>query len=161
MNARAWRAYIGLGANLGDPAAQLRWALTRLAQLGSVPSRSQLYRSAPMGPADQPDYCNAVCALDTALDPARLMEALLAIERETGRVRDRKWGPRTLDLDLLHVEGVELQSEGLCLPHPGIAQRNFVLVPWAEIAPELVVPGVGGIAQAAIRIGGAGLSVWS
>lgn len=153
-------AYIGLGANLGDPAAQLRWALSRLSQLGDLVAQSQLYRSAPMGPADQPDYCNAVCSLVTGLDPLRLMDALLAIERETGRVRDRKWGPRTLDLDLLHMEGVELRSERLCLPHPGIAQRNFVLVPWAEIAPELAVPGVGRIAEAARRLGRQGLSPW-
>lgn len=156
----AHRAHIGLGANLGDPAAQLRWALARLAQLGQLLAQSSLYRSAPMGPADQPDYCNAVCILQVQLEPAALMRALLDVERETGRVRDRKWGPRTLDLDLLHVEGLRLDSETLTLPHPGIAQRNFVLRPWAQIAPDLELPGLGRLGDAAARIGSEGLSLW-
>ena len=113
-----------------------------------------------MGPSDQPDYCNAVCIVESALAPQELMNGLLAIERETGRVRDRKWGPRSLDLDLLHVEGVESCADSLRLPHPGIAQRNFVLVPWADIAADLQVPGVGRIGDAAALIGSDGLAVW-
>ncbi|SEQ06852.1 2-amino-4-hydroxy-6-hydroxymethyldihydropteridinediphosphokinase [Solimonas aquatica] len=155
-----FRAHIGLGANLGDPPAQLRWALARLEQLGRLLAQSPLYRSLPMGPSEQPDFCNAVCILDTDIPPEALMQALLAIEREAGRVRDVKWGPRTLDLDLLHVEGVVLDSAALRLPHPGIAQRNFVLQPWAQIAPDLVVPGLGRVDLAAGRLGEAGLQLW-
>ncbi|WP_028081364.1 2-amino-4-hydroxy-6-hydroxymethyldihydropteridine diphosphokinase [Solimonas soli] len=154
------RAHIGLGANLGDPAARLRWAVAALAALGDIEARSRLYRSAPMGPAGQPDFCNAVAILRTPLTPAALMEALLAIERKTGRIRSVKWGPRTLDLDLLHVDGVTLDTPGLRLPHPGIAARSFVLWPWAEIAPDLVVPGVGRIADAAAALGAEGLAPW-
>ena len=154
------RAHIGLGANLGDPAARLRWALQRIATLGELTATSSLYRSAPMGPADQPDYCNAVCTLLTALPARELLDALLTIERETGRVRDAKWGPRTLDLDLLHVENQASSARELRLPHPGIALRNFVLLPWAEIAPDLVVPGLGRICDAAAAIGAAGLQRW-
>jgi 2-amino-4-hydroxy-6-hydroxymethyldihydropteridine diphosphokinase len=154
------RAHIGLGANLGDPSARLRWALEQLRALGTLEARSALYRSVPMGPTDQPEYCNAVAIVDTTLTPAALMEALLAIERATGRVRGVKWGPRTLDLDLLHIDGVTLATPSLRLPHPGIAQRNFVLVPWAEIAPDLVVPGIGRLADAAAAIGAAGLTRW-
>ena len=154
------RAHIGLGANLGDPAARLRWALQRLAALGQLEAQSPLYRSAPMGPADQPDYCNAVCILQTELTPRALMDALLAIERETGRIRDEKWGPRTLDLDLLHVDGVAMDESSLHLPHPGIATRNFVLWPWADVAPDIEVPGVGRIGALASAIGHAGLARW-
>lgn len=154
------RAHIGLGANLGDPAEGLRWALRRIAALGELSAQSALYRSAPMGPPGQPDYCNAVCLLETTLDARSLLDALLAIERETGRVRDAKWGPRTLDLDLLHVEGQQSSVSSLRLPHPGIALRNFVLVPWAEFAADLVVPGLGRVGDAAAAIGTQGLARW-
>ncbi|MEW6166617.1 MAG: 2-amino-4-hydroxy-6-hydroxymethyldihydropteridine diphosphokinase [Pseudomonadota bacterium] len=155
------RAYIGLGANLGDPAARLRLALAEIAALGEIVAVSPFYRSAPMGPADQPDFCNAVCVIETPLAPAALMDALLAIERGMGRVRQAKWGPRTIDLDLLHIDRVVLDSAGLRLPHPGIATRNFVLVPMADIAPDLQVPGLGRVADAAARVGRAGLAPWS
>jgi 2-amino-4-hydroxy-6-hydroxymethyldihydropteridine diphosphokinase len=153
-------AYIGLGANLGDPPAQLRTALRGIEALGRIAAVSPFYRSAPMGPADQPDFCNAVCALDTVLDAPALMDALLAIERGMGRVRTQKWGPRLIDLDLLHVDGVCCATEMLTLPHPGIAQRNFVLVPWADIAPQAVVPGLGRIDEMARAIDRADLRVW-
>lgn len=154
------RAYVGLGANLGDPPAQLRTALQGIAALGRIVAVSPFYRSAPMGPADQPDYCNAVCALDTALDAVALMDALLDIERGMGRVRTQKWGPRLIDLDLLHVDGVCCATPKLRLPHPGIAQRSFVLVPWVDIAPDLDIPGIGSLAEAVEHIGRAGLSLW-
>ena len=153
-------AYIGLGANLGDPPAQIRAALEQLAELGELQAVSPFYRSAPMGPSDQPDYCNAVCRLDSALDPETLMAQLLAIERRMGRIRTVKWGPRTIDLDLLHVEGERRDSAALQLPHPGIGARNFVLVPLADIAPCLVIPGIGPVEAAATRIGRAGLEPW-
>lgn len=154
------RAYIGLGANLGDPPAQLRAALQEIGRLGRLVAVSPFYRSAPMGPADQPDYCNAACALDTALHADALMAELLAIERRMGRLRGEKWGPRTIDLDLLHVDGEIRATAALTLPHPGIAVRNFVLVPLADIAPALQIPGIGGVAAAAARVGRSGLSPW-
>ncbi|HEX4894859.1 MAG TPA: 2-amino-4-hydroxy-6-hydroxymethyldihydropteridine diphosphokinase [Solimonas sp.] len=156
------RCYIGLGANLGAPAQQLRWALGQLRRLGDVPVQSSLYRSAPLGPADQPDYCNAVCRLDSSRSPTDLMRDLLAIEREAGRTRSAaKWGPRLLDLDLLHVERVTMTHPDLCLPHPGIAQRSFVLVPLAEIAPQLDLPGLGRVDELAARIDRTGLTLWT
>lgn len=155
-------AYIGLGANLGDPLLQLRAALDEIAHLEGVQlaAASRLYRSAPLGPGEQPHYCNAACVVETRLDPEALMAALIAIERAAGRVRGVKWGPRILDLDLLHYEGVVRATPGLRLPHPEIARRNFVLVPLAEIAPALSVPGIGSIAQAAAAAGSAGLEPW-
>lgn len=157
----SFRAHIGLGANLDGPAARLRWALVQLATLGSLDAQSTLFRSAPMDSSEQPDFCNAVCILRTALAPVVLMQHLLAIEQAAGRIRKQKWGPRTLDLDLLHVEGVASDTAELLLPHPGIASRNFVLVPWAQIAPELVVPGVGRIGALAAAVGHEGLQPWS
>lgn len=155
------RAYVGLGANLGDPPRQLRRALELLGEYGTVLRVSSLYRSAPMGPQDQPDYCNAVAIFETSLEPAALMQALLAIERRCGRVRERKWGPRVLDLDLLHVEGTVCQSDTLTLPHPGIGVRAFVLVPWAEIAPEVQIAGLGRVADLAAAVDAAGLGFWA
>jgi 2-amino-4-hydroxy-6-hydroxymethyldihydropteridine diphosphokinase len=155
------RAYIGLGANLGDPARQVREALQALQACGQVLKQSALYRSAPLGEPGQADYCNAACLLETPLSPQALMQELLAIERAAGRIRDgRRWVPRLLDLDLLHYEGVTLDTPQLTLPHPEIARRNFVLVPLAEVAPQLDIPGVGGVAAAALALGHAGLSRW-
>lgn len=156
-------AFIGLGANLGHPATQLRQALAAIAGLPgtAITATSRFYRSAPMGPAAQPDYCNAVCRVATALAPRELLDALIAIERAVGRVRGaERWGPRLLDLDLLHVVDHPLDEEGLRLPHPGLAKRNFVLVPLAEIDPELEIPGVGVVSTLAAAAGRQGLSIW-
>ncbi|QHS08696.1 2-amino-4-hydroxy-6-hydroxymethyldihydropteridine diphosphokinase [Sinimarinibacterium sp. NLF-5-8] len=153
-------AYIGLGANLGDPPQQLQRALTLLATVCEVQAVSPVYRSAPMGPADQPDYANAVCVLKTARAPEDLMRALLGIEQQMGRVRALHWGPRLIDLDLLHVDGQRCQSALLTLPHPGIAQRNFVLQPLLDLAPNLLIEGVGDLRAALARVGTAGLQRW-
>ncbi|MFP5358471.1 MAG: 2-amino-4-hydroxy-6-hydroxymethyldihydropteridine diphosphokinase [Gammaproteobacteria bacterium] len=158
------RAYVGLGANLGDPPAQIRSALQALARLPQTRllRSSRLYRTAPLGLPGQADYCNAACSLESALDPPGLMQALLGLERAAGRERDgRRWGPRTLDLDLLHVVGVQLQTPGLCLPHPELARRNFVLAPLAEIEPTLDIPGVGEVAALLAAVGRAGLQDWA
>jgi 2-amino-4-hydroxy-6-hydroxymethyldihydropteridine diphosphokinase len=155
------RAWLGLGANLGEPAAQVERALQQIAALPGTRliARSSLYRSDPVGPPGQPDYCNAVCEIDTALAPEALLDAVLAIEADHGRVRDgTRWTARRLDIDLLHVDGVALDSGRLSLPHPHLPQRNWVLVPLAEIAPALVIPGHGPVAQLAAAIGQAGLS---
>jgi 2-amino-4-hydroxy-6-hydroxymethyldihydropteridine diphosphokinase len=143
------RAYIGLGGNLGDPAAQIATAFERLSQLpGSVLSaRSTLYRSPAWGPIAQPDYVNAVAALDTVLAPSELMQGLLDIERDAGRERVARWGPRLLDLDLLLYGDSRIDSDALHVPHPRLHERAFVLLPLFELAPALVIPGLGRVAD--------------
>lgn len=157
-------AYIGLGANLGQPAEQISAAIAALARAPCVTllAQSSLYRSKAIGLPDQPDYCNAVCALDTTLDAESLFDVLIAIEQAAGRVRDgRRWGPRVLDLDLLHYADRMQTTPRLTLPHPEIARRNFVLVPLAEIAPDLEIAGVGRIRDKAASVGRSGLSLWN
>ncbi len=142
------RAYVGLGSNLGDPADHVRTALHELAGLPATTrvGHSRLYRSPPMGPAGQPDYVNAVAMLDTALEPLDLLLGLQALEARHGRARGAvRWGPRTLDLDLLIFGERRSADPGLTLPHPGIADRPFVLWPLLEVAPDLQVPGLGAV----------------
>ena len=146
----AVKAYVGLGANLQDPAAQVRRALEELGSISRsrLLDRSPLYRSPPLGPADQPDYVNAVAALETELDPLDLLAELRAIERRHGRQRDgSRWGARTLDLDLLLYGDRILDTPELTLPHPGLHERAFVLYPLFDVAPELQVPGRGGVRE--------------
>jgi 2-amino-4-hydroxy-6-hydroxymethyldihydropteridine diphosphokinase len=158
------KAYVALGANLGDPPAQLRAALAQLArapgvELGAV---SAFYRTPPLGPPGQPDYCNAACRLDTTLEPEALLDLLQAIETRAGRVRTaEQWGARLLDLDLLHVEGITLQTPRLILPHPRLHERAFVLVPLAQIAPELAIPGRGTVAALAAAVDRSGVELWA
>ena len=141
-------AYLGLGANLDDPVQQVQRACE---ELGSIPStrvlaRSPLYKSAPLGPPDQPDYINAVAVLETSLDPLALLAALRAIEQHHGRRRDgTHWGPRTLDLDILLYGDLQQHTPELTLPHPGLHERGFVLYPLFDVAPELQIPGRGGV----------------
>jgi 2-amino-4-hydroxy-6-hydroxymethyldihydropteridine diphosphokinase len=162
MTADRWLpAYVGLGSNLDDPVAQVRRALAALAGLPQtrLVARSSLYRSPPMGPAEQPDYVNAVAALLTALPAAELLAALQDIENAQGRRRDGpRWGPRTLDLDLLLFGEVAMASDTLTLPHPGLAERPFVLLPLLEVAPELRVPGGPRVARLARQVGSGGLA---
>ena len=137
-------AYIGLGSNLDDPAAQVASAIAALAALpdSRLRATSSLYRNPPMGPQDQPDYVNAVVALETRLAARALLEAMQAIERAQGRDRSgQRWGPRTIDLDLLIYGDAEIDEDHLKVPHPGIGERAFVLVPLAEIAPHVSIPG--------------------
>lgn len=140
------RAYIGLGSNLADPVQQVRRALDELECLpqSRLVLRSHLYRSAPLGPPDQPDYINAVIAIDTRLKAKQLLHYLQAIEQRNGRIRNGvRWGPRILDLDLL-LYGSEISSDDeLTLPHPGAHERIFVLAPLCEIAPGVEIPGKG------------------
>lgn len=144
-------AYIGLGSNLADPIAQLRSARRAIATVPGIRESafSSLYRSAPMGPSDQPDYVNAVMAVTTTLTALDLLRALQSIELSHGRIRTgERWGPRTLDLDLLLYGQEEIAIEGLIVPHPGLAEREFVLYPLAEIAPpELAIPSKGLLSQ--------------
>lgn len=137
--------YIGLGSNLSGPAQQINSALETLASSPHVTllQHSGLYLSPPMGPADQPDYVNAVAQLETELSPHHLLDLLQSIEQQQGRVRGERWGPRTLDLDLLLYDEQRIADERLSVPHPGMAQRAFVLYPLLEIAPGLEIPGLG------------------
>ncbi|MCB1866296.1 MAG: 2-amino-4-hydroxy-6-hydroxymethyldihydropteridine diphosphokinase [Chromatiales bacterium] len=141
------RAYVGLGANLGDPATRIGQAFNALAgtERTTLVARSPVYRSAPLGPPDQPDYLNAVAALDTALEPAALLDALFAIERAAGRDRraGTRWGPRVLDLDLLLFGARVASDPKLTLPHPQMHRRDFVLQPLLDLAPDIVIPGRG------------------
>ena len=134
-------AYIALGSNLGERAALLRGALAALQRDGDVRvvAESAVYETSPVGGPAQPDYLNMVVAVETSLGPEALLERCLAVEAEHGRVRRERWGARTLDLDLLSYGAVTLQTERLTLPHPRLAERAFVLVPLAEVAPELTV----------------------
>jgi 2-amino-4-hydroxy-6-hydroxymethyldihydropteridine diphosphokinase len=139
-------AYIGLGANLGDPTAQIRSARAAIAAHPEIQeiACSPLYRSAPLGPSDQPPYVNAVMAVATTLEPLALLKFLQQVEQQHGRTRDgQRWGPRTLDLDLLLYDQSVIESEDLQIPHPGIAEREFVLQPLLDLAPDLEIPGLG------------------
>ncbi len=143
-------AAIALGSNLasqfGDPAANLREAVSRLRELGAVRASSSLHTTAPVGYVDQPDFTNAAALLETSLEPLELLAGLLAIERAMGRDRSAAVpakGPRIIDLDLLLMDEVVLNTPELTLPHPAMAERRFVLAPLAEIAPGMVDPRTG------------------
>jgi 2-amino-4-hydroxy-6-hydroxymethyldihydropteridine diphosphokinase len=142
--------YIGLGSNLENPQRQVVTAIQEIEQLPRTQNirSSSLYSSPPMGPRDQPDYINAVVAIDTAIGAEELLHRLLAIEQSHGRIREeRRWTARTLDLDLLLYGQEIIETALLTTPHPGIAHRNFVLYPLQEIAPRLNIPRLGPVAQ--------------
>lgn len=141
-------AYIGLGSNLDNPGAQLKSAVTAIAEVEeiSIKQLSSFYSSKPVGPQDQPDYINAVAKLETALQPLALLDELQRIEHQHGRVRDgQRWGARTLDLDMLLYDDVVLDQPRLKLPHPEIQNRAFVLYPLSEIEPNIVISELGDI----------------
>ena len=143
-------AYIGLGSNLAEPVAQIKSAHTLIASIAGVQELafSSLYHSLPMGPQDQPDYVNAVMCVATDLLPMALLRCLQNIENDHGRVRKvERWGARTLDLDILIYGDQEIDLPELTVPHKGLAERSFVLYPLFEIAPQLLVPGKGPIAD--------------
>ena len=143
-------AYIGLGSNLAEPIAQIKAARTAIAAISGVQELafSSLYHSLPMGPQDQPDYVNAVMSIATALLPIDLLRSLQAIENTQGRTRKgERWGARTLDLDILIYDDQLIELPDLTIPHPGLAQRSFVLYPLFEISPKLQIPGKGPIAN--------------
>jgi 2-amino-4-hydroxy-6-hydroxymethyldihydropteridine diphosphokinase len=157
----SWRpAYIGIGSNLEDPRSQVLRACEGLQALDCtrVLRVSPLYRSKPFGPVPQPDFVNAVAAVLTQLDARALLERLLALERALGRPPAReRWGPRIIDLDLLIYARERRAEPGLTLPHPGIVERNFVLYPLADLAPDLDVPGLGRVAELKGRLASGGL----
>ncbi len=139
------KAYIGLGSNLGDREASLRQALEFLAQTPAttVVRASSLYDTEPVGVEDQPHFLNAVAQVETTLVPRQLLWNLMLIERRLGRVRSQRWGPRTIDLDLLLYDDLVLDDDDLLLPHPEMSKRSFVLVPLVELEPLLVHPVTG------------------
>lgn len=156
-----WRpAYVGIGANLGDSARQVVAARERLAATPGIASAvcAPLYRTPPYGPVAQPRFVNSVAGFLTTLDAHALLAVLRGIERALGRepVRER-WGPRTIDLDLLVLGRERIADERLTLPHPGIAERAFVLVPLADVAPDLEVPGVGIVRELRRRVATEGI----
>jgi len=132
--------YIGLGSNLGDSRQILAEAVQKLATLGAVKT-SRLYQSPPMGPQDQPNYLNAAVQLVTDLEPLALLDELQRFEQESGRVRLRRWGERTLDLDLLMYGEEQIQNERLTVPHIGIMERDFVLMPLLDLEANLQLKG--------------------
>lgn len=144
-------AYIGLGGNLGDVAAVFKKVIDELESMATVKlvAKSGVYRSRPMGPQDQPDYANAVIAVATGLGPLELLDEMQRIELSHGRLRkDERWGARTLDLDLLLYADLSVVSDRLTIPHYGLSQREFVLYPLAEIAPQgCQIPGLGRLAD--------------
>ena len=135
--------YIGLGANLNDPIGQVKTALEELAKLDHcrLVASSKIYISKPMGPADQPDYVNAVALLDTSLSPHQVFDHTCTIELNHGRVRNGEhWGPRTLDLDILLYDQQEIKDDTLTVPHYGLKEREFVIYPLLDITPDLILP---------------------
>jgi 2-amino-4-hydroxy-6-hydroxymethyldihydropteridine diphosphokinase len=147
------RAYIGIGANLGDAPTQVRAAMTAIDALPdtTLASSSSLYRTAPVGYTDQPDFINAVAAVDTTLAPHALLAALQGIEQRFGRERSFKDAPRTLDLDVLLYDDRRIDDVVLTIPHPRMHERAFVLAPLAEIAPACEIPGHGNVATLLAR----------
>lgn len=154
------RAFVGLGANLGDAAQTVSAAMQQLASLPETTllACSSLYRSAPVGYLDQPDFVNAVAAIETDLAPHALLDGLLAIEQHFGRARSFRNAPRTLDMDLLLFGDQQLDDERLSVPHPRMRDRSFVLLPLAEIAPDLLLPDGTALGPLALACDQTGLS---
>ncbi len=134
------RVAIGLGSNLGDRRTHLDDAIAALSAVGEVVAVSAYYETAPIGGPEQGDFLNAVAVIETGLDAAEVLDVLLAVERDHGRVRRRRWGPRTLDLDLLLYGEEVVEAPGLTVPHPRMTERRFVLEPLIEVWPDATLP---------------------
>jgi 2-amino-4-hydroxy-6-hydroxymethyldihydropteridine diphosphokinase len=139
------RVFLGLGANLARPEQQILTAIEALSQSVDVKlvQSSRLFGSSPMGPQDQPNYVNAVVEIETELSPLALLDLCQRIEQTHHRNRSVRWGARTLDIDILSIDDLVVHSERLTLPHPGIASRDFVVLPWRDIAPGYIIPNLG------------------
>jgi 2-amino-4-hydroxy-6-hydroxymethyldihydropteridine diphosphokinase len=155
------RAVIALGANLGDARAALSGAVEAIAGLPGVSmlAQSSVYSTAPIGGVEQPDYLNAVVIVDTMLSPRELLDRLHGIENAWHRTREVRWGPRTLDLDLIDYTGVTSDDPELTLPHPRAHERAFVLVPWLEADPEAELTGFGPVAGLVSALGDQGITI--
>ncbi len=141
------RAVLALGANLGDRVEALQLAVDALAGAGSVLAVSGVYQTAPVGGPEQPDYFNAVVVLETPLSPQALLDLAHDVENAAGRVRLERWGPRTLDVDIIGYDDIVSSDPELTLPHPRAHERGFVLAPWVEVSPDATLPGHGRIAD--------------
>ena len=152
---RPMRAYVGLGANLGDREATIRRAVGLLEATEGihVVRVSTLHETEPWGPVEQPPFLNGAAELETDLRPSELLDVLLDVERRLGRVRGERYGPRTIDLDLLLYGDLVLDEPGLTLPHPLLHERRFALEPLAELDPQLMVPGLGTVAKLLAELG--------
>ncbi len=137
------RAVVGFGANLGDRLGTMRAALAQLARVAFVERSSHVYATAPVGPVPQEEFLNAAAVVRYPGSPEDLLHALLAIEARLGRVRRERWGPRTIDLDLLWADGIALEGQNLTLPHPQLRSRAFALAPMLELVPDAVDPTTG------------------
>jgi len=155
------RAWVGLGGNTGEPVATLRSAITAIAALPHTKllRQSSLYRTPAWGPVPQPDYINAVCLVETQLDASELLAGLLDIERAFGRQRLERWGPRSLDLDVLLYGDRVIDVPGLRVPHPHLHERAFMLVPLLEVDPQASIPGVGSARDALAALASGGIEV--
>ncbi|MDN3717142.1 2-amino-4-hydroxy-6-hydroxymethyldihydropteridine diphosphokinase [Vibrio breoganii] len=156
-------AYIAVGSNLGDPVAQAKQAIESLRDLprSRVIQASSLYSSTPMGPQNQPDYINAVVKIETELQPLELLDNTQKIENEQGRVRkEERWGPRTLDLDIILYGDETIDQPRLVVPHYGMREREFVLYPLLEIEPNLILPDGSALSQLIESVDRNGLQVW-
>jgi 2-amino-4-hydroxy-6-hydroxymethyldihydropteridine diphosphokinase len=144
------RAYVGLGANIGEREQTLRRAVELLGETAGVEvvAVSELRETEPVGVVDQPGFLNGAVALETVLPPRALLDVLLEVERSLGRVRKERWGPRVVDLDLLVYGDVVVDEPGLRLPHPHLAERRFALEPLADLDPALDIPGLGNVSAA-------------
>lgn len=136
-------AYLLLGSNLGDRKATFLLAMAQLSALGSITAHSSLYETKPWGKTDQPDFLNQVFVLETDLEPSALLNKILSIERDLGRIRETPWGPRVIDIDILLYGNQVIQTQELTVPHPQLIHRRFALVPLAEVAGEVIHPVTG------------------
>ena len=155
-------AYLGLGSNLGGREANMRQALKLMESDAKVAvvAASSLYETRPVGVEDQPDFLNAVVELRTSLDPWELLSLCLDVEKRLGRKRTIRWGPRVIDIDILLYEGVEIADNKLSIPHPRMLERGFVMIPLAEIAPDLLLTDGLMAAQSARRVDSAGVRLF-
>jgi 2-amino-4-hydroxy-6-hydroxymethyldihydropteridine diphosphokinase len=146
--------YLGLGSNLDDPENHLNSALEHIADIDqtTILSSSSFYKSPPLGPQDQPDFINCVVKLETELTAHILLETLQEIENQHGRKREIRWGPRTLDLDILLFGDMTINDDNLTIPHPQLAYRDFVLVPLNEIESDMIIPGMGPVSGLITRL---------
>ena len=137
--------YIGLGSNIEQPYLQIKNAIIALGDLPAITviRDSGYFKSKPMGPEDQPDYVNAVVEIETSMDAAELLKHCQLIEKQQGRIKSRHWGERTIDLDILLYADQQIKTRELCVPHPGICQRDFVFMPLLKLNPDIKVPGAG------------------
>lgn len=147
--------YLGLGSNLDYPEKHLNLALVDIADIDqtTILASSSYYKSPPLGPQDQPDFINCVVKLETGLTAHILLAALQKIENQHGRKREIRWGPRTLDLDILLFGDMKINDDNLTIPHPQLAYREFVLVPLSEIESDIIIPGMGPVSGLITRLG--------